>query len=900
MSNKMKILRISDIQGLYNELYRPQPSHIENTKVEIINNNLNLGMIFWSNILSDNGLKDILKIARFNLESPYMTPQLISAINNEEIFLENVRRAKLFICDQGLTEKEFFSYLEVLSIVCDLYNVFKYKEIKLTINEGFIADNTSSKQLYYNCSNPIKNPVFTWIYKKVMPQILEYRPNVIFFDGRPSLCFFAIAKMIKQLGIPCHMCISRHSSEYYSLSKIQQYLVKNEFFFKVFDSVILDSFEDAEYNLIHALSNNISLNKVNNLIFIDKFQIICNNSNNNSDNVYKLRVISRDKTAKDEKFKISPSVIADVHLIPYHKCYWNKCSFCGINKKYLFQDIDNKSAFYDNLKILKTNIINKNIEYIWFIDEALPPDMLREIAQYFIDENIKIVWQARCRIEKELIDNDLPQLLYRSGLRELRLGLESGSIKVLKLMNKFPDDFNLEIVTKIASEYDKAGISIHFPIIIGFPGETLEDRRLTYEYLTSLREKYKSLTFNINILSLDVSSNLFIDWDKFNIKQIELPCNPEEFVGNIAIYNDSQYYKLDKERNSFMRSHLYPWLPEHSSIKPNILYRLSETIRDTMIWKSKKEVERNTNYISTKDNYRLNENLSFSILNEGCLIYNWDTHHYIIVNDAFREFLLLFKESQNIINVKNTSQYKKINSMISDYIATMKKLINNGFLLREHVLDIQNNNLNNDATADYYNEMYASGLYDYDIVENEWLKNNLKYVPQGTILDIGIGCGQNIDYILRCGYSICGIDISQVAIDNLKNRYSNCNCEFYCDDISKINIGINKYSLIICSMSLHYLNEDSLIYVIDKIKKSLIEGGYIYISVLSTNDALYKNSNNTLIKHFFTKKEMLTHFNDMKVIEVTESMSYDEHRNLKEPFWGTLKFVFRKEMTVNE
>ena len=49
-------------------------------------------------------------------------------------------------------------------------------------------------------------------------------------------------------------------------------------------------------------------------------------------------------------------------------------------------------------------------------------------------------------------------------------------------------------------------------MIVGFPGESKEDRRITYSYLSTLRKRYPSLTFNINILSLDVSSPLFKKW----------------------------------------------------------------------------------------------------------------------------------------------------------------------------------------------------------------------------------------------------------------------------------------------------------------------------------------------------------------------------------------------------
>ena len=38
--------------------------------------------------------------------------------------------------------------------------------------------------------------------------------------------------------------------------------------------------------------------------------------------------------------ELSPIKIANVHLSPFSKCYWNECTFCGINQKYKYFDIE--------------------------------------------------------------------------------------------------------------------------------------------------------------------------------------------------------------------------------------------------------------------------------------------------------------------------------------------------------------------------------------------------------------------------------------------------------------------------------------------------------------------------------------------------------------------------------
>ena len=122
------------------------------------------------------------------------------------------------------------------------------------------------------------------------------------------------------------------------------------------------------------------------------------------------------------------------------------------------------------------------IKFFWFIDEALTVTQLFAIATSFIKSGKEIFWQARTRIDEKLLSKELIKVLKESGLKELRLGLESASYSVLQKMNKFDDSFSFAMVKRIVKEYSENNISIHFPIIVGFPGETNFDRKLTYDF----------------------------------------------------------------------------------------------------------------------------------------------------------------------------------------------------------------------------------------------------------------------------------------------------------------------------------------------------------------------------------------------------------------------------------
>ena len=91
----------------------------------------------------------------------------------------------------------------------------------------------------------------------------------------------------------------------------------------------------------------------------------------------------------------------------------------------------------------------------------------------------------------------------------------------------------------------------------------------------------------------------------------------------------------------------------------------------------------------------------------------------------------------------------------------------------------------------------------------------------------------------------------------------------------------------------HYIKYDDYINTIKKLKNALCVDGLLYISVLSTSDPLSKY-NNTLIKHFFTKEEIINYCNDMELVKVDDSLYKDETRNLNEPHWGIIESLFAK------
>lgn len=634
----MNYIRISPVGGLFHEFYNPTPNGLSTTALNLNGNELNANNLFWTLIFDIKNIKQVIdKIVP-------LSPKYIAIKSDTNVFIRQVEIAKDSICNPQITPKEFFRYLETFSIVCKIYSEYVFNPHRLTIQNGFETDNYSASQIYHDCLDEQKNPYLNFIRQYILPKIRESLPSVIFIDGVPTFYNMAICLLVRNEFSNIHICISHHSSEYYSLNKLELYLIQNEYLFKMVDSIILEYFDETEKQLLSAIQNGKELSIVSNLIYKNKDKIC----------VTPYKVKKKDYAPVfDVQYPASEMV--NIHLQPYNMCYWNKCTFCGINKKYHFNNEETTdNALEISLNYMKAHL-SKEIKYIWFIDEAIHPHKLKYIADFFLQNNINVIWQARCRVEKLLLDKNLIECLQRSGLKELRLGLESASSDTLKAMNKFDKDFSLEVVEKICSAYSDVGISIHFPMIIGFPGEDTYERKKTYDYLHYLCGKYPLVSFNLNVFNLDISSHVFRYPDKYEIREIYYPCPLQDFLGNILQWKrgDDSEKQLFKERDQYMREMLYPWMPVNASVRPHIFYRLSETARYTLRWKtqrSKAVPAANTVSMELQTEVLIPSTLVYGMDTERkvYIIYNWETHHYMIGNKYLIFIFDFFKTAHTI------------------------------------------------------------------------------------------------------------------------------------------------------------------------------------------------------------------------------------------------------------
>ena len=139
------------------------------------------------------------------------------------------------------------------------------------------------------------------------------------------------------------------------------------------------------------------------------------------------------------------------------------------------------------------------------------PRVLIELCRHLARE-VKILWMASATPNKFFTVENC-DLLRASGCDYLRFGLESGSKRVAKLMNK---PFRLEDATRAFRNCTRSGIKVGVNLIVGFPGET----ELEFQECLDFIARNKEFIHQINGIStcfISGQSKLETHPDQFDI-----------------------------------------------------------------------------------------------------------------------------------------------------------------------------------------------------------------------------------------------------------------------------------------------------------------------------------------------------------------------------------------------
>ena len=118
-------------------------------------------------------------------------------------------------------------------------------------------------------------------------------------------------------------------------------------------------------------------------------------------------------------------------MVTTRGCPWH-CGYCSqvYSEKLRFRDVE---LVVDEMEYL---VKNHGVKEIVFFDETftIGKKRMRHFSNEIFRRNLKVKFNIRARVDT--IDREVVRLLKRAGLRSIHMGVEAGTDRVLKIMNK--------------------------------------------------------------------------------------------------------------------------------------------------------------------------------------------------------------------------------------------------------------------------------------------------------------------------------------------------------------------------------------------------------------------------------------------------------------------------------
>lgn len=196
-------------------------------------------------------------------------------------------------------------------------------------------------------------------------------------------------------------------------------------------------------------------------------------------------------------------------------CYWNRCSFCP------------ERAEGNIFSMRKTRQLSREINQLvasyspvllHFLDNAIPPAALTELCK----NDPGVPWYGFARITDDFLELDYCVALKKSGCTMLKLGVESGDQNVL---NKLEKGLDVNTIAKVLLNLKTAGIATYVYLLFGTPAETLEEARVTLEFV---RRNHQYIDFlNLAIFNMPINSD-----EAANLQISDF------YAGDLSLYTD--------------------------------------------------------------------------------------------------------------------------------------------------------------------------------------------------------------------------------------------------------------------------------------------------------------------------------------------------------------------------
>jgi radical SAM superfamily enzyme YgiQ (UPF0313 family) len=255
------------------------------------------------------------------------------------------------------------------------------------------------------------------------------------------------------------------------------------------DFLVIGEGEETTFELYQAIINNSDIHQINGIAFLENNQVIQTEARTKFKELNELPLPNREaismqkylETWKNNHGK-SSMTISTQRGCPY-TCKW--CSTAVYGQSYRRRPAH---LVVEEMKMLKEKY---NPDAIWFVDDVftISHKWLTEFHSEIIKQNAIIPFECITRAER--LNDEILQLLKEIGCFRIWIGAESGSQKIIDLMDRRVD---INHVKKMIQDTNAIGIETGTFVMVGYPEETIEDIDKTIQYLKEAKPTQYTIT----------------------------------------------------------------------------------------------------------------------------------------------------------------------------------------------------------------------------------------------------------------------------------------------------------------------------------------------------------------------------------------------------------------------
>ncbi len=330
--------------------------------------------------------------------------------------------------------------------------------------------------------------------------------------------------------------------------------------------LVIGEGEETFYELVQALEKGKSVGQIQGLSYLENGELTVNTPRTKIKDLSELPLPNREAFPIEKYLDTwkthhgqSALNISTQRGCPY-TCKW--CSTAVYGQSYRRRPAKD---VVDELRLL---VDRYNPDTFWFVDDVFTVShkWLEEFHAEVLASGIKIKYECITRAER--MNDKVINWLKESGCFRVWIGAESGSQKVIDLMDR---RVQVDLVKEMLIKTREAGIETGTFIMVGYPGETIEDIRITAKYLVDALPDHFTITKSYPIrgtrLFDEIEENITIkpDWETSTDRQIDFKRKYSDRFYHWAIryiYNQVELARLKNSTLFSGKTYLKSWLSE--------------------------------------------------------------------------------------------------------------------------------------------------------------------------------------------------------------------------------------------------------------------------------------------------------------------------------------------------